>query len=96
MPRVAACVTNSLLAIMGGSPGPPLCLNYGGSEAQPSSLANHIHRMVKDGDNLLENKGSSSFLFCLFFCCLLSFFCGRWGWWLGCLERLQSITQLQI
>ncbi len=26
-------------------------------EAQPSSLASHIHRMVKDEDNHLENKG---------------------------------------
>ena len=41
-------------------------------EAQPSSLASHIHRMVKDEDNHLENKGSRVFFFGFFLG-------GRWG-----------------
>ncbi len=51
-------------------------MGMGVLKAQPSSLASHIHRMVKDEDNRLENKGSSSFLFLflVFSCCLLSFF----------------------
>ncbi len=36
-------------------------LAMGVLEAQPSSLSSHIHRMVKDEDNCLENKGSSFF-----------------------------------
>ncbi len=48
-------------------------------EAQPSSLASHIHRMVKDEDNHLENKGSRVFFFLFFFGWPLGLVAGLFG-----------------